>query len=106
MTRTLLRLAVVLALASTVSAIANGQGTTSIAFGSVFDETGAVIQGAQIAIKNLASGIEYKATSAENGTFSIQPSTRVYAVTVSARGSSNRSSPTSSSMQGLRGAFV
>ncbi len=87
MTRTLLSLAAVLALASTVSAIANGQGTTSSLSGSVFDETGAVIQGAQIAIKNVASGIEYKATSADNGTFSIPAlDAGIYAVTVSARG--------------------
>ena len=87
MTRVLLRTAFGLALATLLTTVALAQGTTSILSGSVHDESGAVIKGAQIVAKNMASGVEFKATSADNGTFSIPAlDSGLYSVTASAAG--------------------
>src|SRR5678815_637570 len=87
MMRVLLRTMLTLALVIFLSMAALGQGTTSILSGSVHDESGAVIKGAQIVAKNLASGVVFKATTADNGTFSIPAlDSGTYSVTVSATG--------------------
>jgi len=87
MMRVLLRTMSTLALVSFLSGVALGQGTTSILSGSVHDEAGAVIKGAQVVAKNLASGVEFKAVTADNGTFSIPAlDSGTYSVTVSASG--------------------
>lgn len=76
-----------LALVSFLTMVALGQGTTSILSGSVHDESGAVIKGAQVVAKNLASGVEFKTMTAANGTFSIPAlDSGTYSVTVSATG--------------------
>lgn len=61
--------------------------TTSRISGSVTDPQDAVIAGAEVVVKNEATGAEFKAVSTENGTFQI-PSVPVgvYTVTVAAKG--------------------
>jgi hypothetical protein len=51
--------------------LAQGGGQSSSLAGSVFDTSGGVIPGADISVKNDATGAEYKTISAENGTFFI-----------------------------------
>jgi hypothetical protein len=46
-------------------------GTSSSITGVVVDQSGAVIPGANVAVKNEATGAEAKATTADNGTFMI-----------------------------------
>lgn len=46
-----------------------GQGTTATLSGTVTDESGAVIPGANITVKNVATGIERQAETNENGSF-------------------------------------
>jgi len=45
--------------------------SSSLLTGVVVDQSGAVIPGANVVVKNEATGAEYKATTAENGTFMI-----------------------------------
>jgi hypothetical protein len=53
----------------------------------VTDPSGAVIPSATVTIKNSATGAEFKATTAENGTFSVPAlATGSYTVTILARG--------------------
>ncbi len=55
--------------------------------GTITDPNGAVISGATIQIKNVATGQELRGTSASNGTFTIPAvATGVYAVTIEAQG--------------------
>jgi hypothetical protein len=87
MTRVLLRTVFGLAVLSLFVTAAFAQGTLSTLSGSVLDEAGAVIRGAQVTAKNLASGVEFKASTAENGTFSIPAlDPGLYSVKVSASG--------------------
>ncbi len=50
---------------------AQGGGTSSTLTGTVVDQTGGVIPGAEVAIKNNATGAEAKTLTGDNGTFSI-----------------------------------
>lgn len=69
-----------------VNAIAQGITTTSLS-GAVIDQTGSVVAGAEILIKNEATGAEFRTSSASNGTFSVPSLTPgTYTVTVVARG--------------------
>jgi hypothetical protein len=55
--------------------------------GTITDPNGAVISGASILVKSSATGLELKATSASNGTFTIPAvATGVYTVTIEAQG--------------------
>src|SRR5687768_13071260 len=68
-------------------AYAQGGGTTSSISGTVADSSGAVIPGADVKVKNVATGADFTSVTAENGTFTIQavqPGT--YTVTVSLMG--------------------
>jgi Carboxypeptidase regulatory-like domain len=89
MTRTtLLRLAGALALFVTCSLAAFAQvSSTSAISGSVTDPSGAVVPNTTVTIRNSATGAEFKATTAENGTFSVPAlTTGTYSVTFLARG--------------------
>jgi hypothetical protein len=77
---------VVMTLAGT-PAYAQGGGVTSAISGTVADASGAVIPGADVKLKNDATGAEFTTVTRENGTFSIpalQPGT--YTVTVALMG--------------------
>src|SRR6516225_5698502 len=67
-----------------LSGVVYGQGSpTATLSGTVSDQSGAVIPGADVSAKNTANGVEVKTITVENGTFSIpalDPGT--YAVTV------------------------
>jgi hypothetical protein len=70
-----------------LSVVALAQGTTSQIAGSVLDQNGAVISGASVTVKNIATGNEFKVTSSGSGAYSV-PSlgSGVYTVTVEAQG--------------------
>lgn len=83
----LLRLVSTVMIVATVSFPAYGQGATSALTGVVVDPSGAVIPGVDVTVKNNATGAEFKAMTADNGTFSVpalNPGT--YTVTVSLTG--------------------
>ncbi len=62
---------------------AQGAGASSTLTGTVVDQSGGVIPGADVLVKNDATGAEFKAVTAENGTFSIPAlSPGVYTATV------------------------
>ena len=84
----LLRLVSTVILVVSIYSLANGQvSSTSSISGSVADQTGAVISGAQVTIKNSATGVEFRTTSTGNGTFSVPAlDTGTYSVSVSALG--------------------
>jgi hypothetical protein len=66
-------------------AFAQGGGSSSSLAGTVVDQSGAVIPGADVLIKNDATGAEFKAVTVENGTFyipSMNPGTYTAIVTV------------------------
>jgi hypothetical protein len=74
-------------LLSAFAGLAYGQAPTSTLTGVVVDATGAVIPGAEIAVKNNATGTEFKAVSADNGTWSIPAlDPGMYTVTISMTG--------------------
>ncbi|MBZ5496334.1 MAG: carboxypeptidase-like regulatory domain-containing protein [Acidobacteriia bacterium] len=50
---------------------AQGGGSSTSLNGTVIDQTGGVIPGAEVVVKNNATGAEAKAVTSENGTFSI-----------------------------------
>jgi hypothetical protein len=52
-------------------AYGQGGGLTSSLTGAVIDQSGGVIPGAAVTVKNNATGAEYKTITAENGTFSV-----------------------------------
>src|SRR5262245_40396195 len=61
--------------------------STSSISGAVVDPSGAVVAGAAITVKNEATGEEFRATSAGNGTFTVPALTAgVYKITVAAPG--------------------
>jgi len=80
---TLLCLAV-FALAGAASAYGQGSANSSLG-GTIHDQSGAVIPGADVLVKNDATSREYRAVSADNGTFTVPllPA-GTYTVTVSA----------------------
>jgi Carboxypeptidase regulatory-like domain len=88
MRRSLLSLIAAILFSSAISSHIYGQGgSTSSLTGSVADPTGAVIPGAQITIKNKATGAEFRAVTASNGTFAIPAlDAGTYTVTISATG--------------------
>jgi len=84
----LLRLITMAVMTAVCSLSAYGQGSANSSLsGAVVDPTGAVVPGAAVVAKNNATSAEFKAVTAENGTFSIPtlvPGT--YTVTLSAPG--------------------
>jgi hypothetical protein len=83
-----LRLGSVAVLAAALTVFAYGQASSfSSMAGAVTDPTGAVIAGAEVTIKDNSTTTEFKAVTADNGTFFI-PSlpAGTYTVTISARG--------------------
>ena len=71
---------------SSVSAFAQGSGTTSLS-GTVTDSGGGVIPGATVVVKNDATGVSYEAVTSESGAFNVpalDPGT--YSATVSLAG--------------------
>jgi len=67
------RLFLVMLLIASGSLLGFGQGggTTSSITGVVVDASGGVIPGADVMIKNTATSAEFKAITADNGTFSV-----------------------------------
>ncbi|HZS08453.1 MAG TPA: carboxypeptidase-like regulatory domain-containing protein [Blastocatellia bacterium] len=88
MNRTLLRFLILLTVMTTSGLMAFGQGSSTASLaGSVVDLTGAVVPGASVVVKSTATGLEFKATTADNGTFfvpALDPGT--YSVSVTAPG--------------------
>jgi len=81
----LIRLLPVMLFLSLISALAfaQGGGTTSSISGVVVDQSGGVIPGADVTVKNNATGGEFKTVTADNGTFSIPAlSAGIYTATV------------------------
>jgi len=76
-----------LLLVATMSCLGFAQGSVSSSIvGTVLDQSGGIVPGAEVAVKNDATGAEYKTVTADNGTFaipSVSPGT--YTVTISAR---------------------
>src|SRR6476659_2709402 len=72
----------------TASVLSHGQGgPTSTLSGVVSDQSGAVIPGADVTAKNVATAQEFKTVTVENGTYSIPAlDPGVYTVTVSLPG--------------------
>lgn len=67
-----------------MSFFAFAQGSSAQLVGTVVDQSGGVIPGAEVTARNDATGVEYKAITAENGTFSIPAMTPgTYTATVS-----------------------
>jgi hypothetical protein len=58
-------------LVATISCFAYAQGTSSSLSGVVLDQSGGVVPGADVKVKNDATGIEFDTITVENGTFSI-----------------------------------
>ena len=71
MKRNAFRLAFALFLIGVLSGLGLAQGTTSPLSGTVVDQSGGVIPGAEVVVKNDNTGAEYKTITAENGTFLI-----------------------------------
>jgi len=88
MNRITIRLLAALAIMAASSFIAFSQGiTTTSLSGAVIDQTGSVVAGAEILVKEETTGAEYRTVSAGNGAFSVPALTAgVYSVKVSARG--------------------
>ncbi len=88
MNRIACRLLVSVALITLCSLSVFGQvSSTSSISGAVVDPSGAVIAGASIAVKNEATGEEYRAATASNGTYTVPAlAAGVYKVTVTASG--------------------
>ncbi len=64
-------LALILLLIAMMSPPGYGQGASSALTGTVFDSSGGVIPGAEVVLKEDATGAQFKTITAENGTFSI-----------------------------------
>ncbi len=87
MKHTLLRLIGLMMVVVASSLIAYGQGSNSSLSGTVTDPNGGVIPGAAITVKSAATGTEFKALTASNGTFTVPTlDAGVYTVTISAAG--------------------
>ncbi|MGA2262471.1 MAG: carboxypeptidase regulatory-like domain-containing protein [Acidobacteriota bacterium] len=79
------RFALALILVVTFGMFAFAQGSSSQLAGTVLDQTGGVIPGADVTVKNDVTGEVYQAVTAENGTFaipSLPPGTYTATVTV------------------------
>ncbi len=64
------RLVLTALLLASISLPVNAQGSANSSLsGVVMDQSGGVIPGADIVVKNDATGAEYKTLTAENGTF-------------------------------------
>jgi Carboxypeptidase regulatory-like domain len=78
--------ALVIVAATNLLAFSQVTSTSSIS-GAVVDPSGAVVSGASITVKNDATGEEFRATTAGNGTFTVPALTAgVYKITVAAPG--------------------
>lgn len=88
MNRIACRMLFLFTLMAAVSHFTFGQGiTTTSLSGAIVDQTGSVVLGAEIVIKDEATGTEFKTATAGNGTFSVPALTAgTYTVTVSAKG--------------------
>ncbi|RPI24998.1 MAG: carboxypeptidase regulatory-like domain-containing protein, partial [Acidobacteria bacterium] len=88
MKQLVLKLGLVAALVTVSSTFVWCQGTaTGSISGSVFDPSGGVIPGAEILVKNSATGGEFTTMSAENGTFMVPAlASGMYSVTVTMPG--------------------
>ncbi|MGA2263620.1 MAG: carboxypeptidase regulatory-like domain-containing protein, partial [Acidobacteriota bacterium] len=86
MIKTIVRLLCLAVLSLACAAFAYGQGSTNSSLtGVIVDQSGAVIPGAEIVAKDTATNEEFRAISAENGTFSIAVlRAGTYTVTVTA----------------------
>src|SRR5262245_30339017 len=87
MKRNLLELVVAMMLVAVPTFCAFGQTATASLNGAITDPNGAVISGATVRVKNNATGAEFKATTASNGTYTV-PSLGAgsYTVTIEAQG--------------------
>src|SRR5262245_20804381 len=86
MKRNLLELMSAMMLVAVSTIFAWGQTTTSLN-GVVTDQTGAVLVGATVVVRNNATSAEFRTITAGNGTFSIPAlDTGTYIVTIQARG--------------------
>jgi Carboxypeptidase regulatory-like domain len=71
---------------SSLTAFAQGGSTGSIS-GTVMDQKGAVVQGANVVVKNTATNQEYSTTTSGDGTFSVPTLTAgVYTASITASG--------------------
>ena len=89
MNRSLVRLtwAAIFMVVVSTAAFAQGGGVTSSLSGTVVDAQGGVIPGASVAVKNNATGVEYTAVTAEQGSFTIPAiDAGTYTVTISLMG--------------------
>src|SRR5215468_11513369 len=88
MNRITFRILALLVIIAAGNLLAYSQVTsTSSISGAVVDPSGAVVTGATITVKNDATGEEFRATSAGNGTFTVPALTAgVYKITVAAPG--------------------
>lgn len=85
--KSLFRLIASLLLVLTSGALVFGQITTSSLSGTITDPSGAVVAGASIKVKNVATGAESEATTTSAGTYTIPAlGAGVYHVTVEAKG--------------------
>jgi hypothetical protein len=66
-----LTLATLLIATAGMLAFAQGGGSSSSLTGTVVDQSGGLLPGADVVVKNDATGIEFKTVTGENGTFSI-----------------------------------
>jgi len=88
MKRRLIRLLAITSFLALNSFVAFGQsGTTAPLSGSVLDPTGAVVSGASVVVKNNATGAEFRATTMNNGAYTVPAlGAGTYTVTVEAQG--------------------
>ncbi|MEP6848400.1 MAG: TonB-dependent receptor, partial [Acidobacteriota bacterium] len=70
-----------------VAAIAHGQSETATVLGTVHDATGAVMSGANVTLKNVATSISFSATTDSNGDYQfVNVKIGVYEIAVAASG--------------------
>jgi Carboxypeptidase regulatory-like domain len=80
-------LALAIFLAASVSASFGQSGATAPLSGLVLDQSGAVVSGAVVVVKNNATGAEFTVTTATNGTYTVPAlGAALYTVTVEAAG--------------------
>ncbi|MGE0129161.1 MAG: carboxypeptidase regulatory-like domain-containing protein [Blastocatellales bacterium] len=87
MTRRLLKLFSALVIASACSLLAFGQSTTAPLSGSVLDPNGAAVSGAEVTVKNNATGAEFRVKSSGSGAYTVPAlGAGTYTVSVEAQG--------------------
>ena len=71
MKNSVVRLLITMLVVSVVSwsVFAQGGGSSSSLSGTVFDQSGAIVPGAEVVVINTDTGEQYKAITADNGTF-------------------------------------